>query len=75
MVGGHVRSWSFAQTKFAVRPGELVAQLLALLPRTGEDGNGTWHTLDYAAGKGLPHLIVPLQIEGPESTPWPRLIG
>jgi hypothetical protein len=29
-------------------------------PRTGEDGSGTWYTLDYAAGKGLPRLIVPV---------------
>ncbi len=29
-------------------------------PRRDSSGGGTWYTLEYAASKGIPHLIVPL---------------
>lgn len=29
-------------------------------PRTDSSSEGTWYTLEYAASKGTPRLIVPL---------------
>ncbi len=36
------------------------SQLTIGFPCEGQEGGGTWYTLDYTAAKGLPRLIVPV---------------
>jgi predicted Rossmann fold nucleotide-binding protein DprA/Smf involved in DNA uptake len=41
------------------------SQFVVGYPLSGRDGGGTWDTLEYAASKGLPRLIVPVPSQPP----------